>query len=203
MRLRGIVKAERSKVTAARILQAASDLFSEKGYANVSIRDICRVTKTTAPVIYYYFGSKKKLFDAVARKQISMEDFIGDLARFSGTDSPRAEIGSFVAKYLSSFPEHSFHPGLYLRDSASLDRQSAEMAERDLERIRRIAVGMIERGIEAREFRKTDAVAAADCLLGMLNRVIFQHIHFSKTSDRDAYRRFVTDFFFRAMENRP
>ena len=32
------------------------------------------------------------------------------------------------------------------------------------------------------------------------HRVIFQHIHFSKISDRDIYRRFVTDFFFRAMK---
>jgi AcrR family transcriptional regulator len=197
------MQAERRKVMAAKILQAASDLFSEKGYANVSIRDICRATRTTAPVIYYYFGSKKLLFDAVARKQISMDDFVRELSRISETGDPRRGIGSFIAKYLSSFPEHSFHPGLYLRDSASLDRQSAEMADRDLERIRKMAVGIIKRGIEEGEFRKSDPVAAADCLLGMLNRIIFQHIHFSKTSDRDAYRRFVTDFFFRAMDARP
>jgi len=197
------MQAERRKVMAAKILQAASDLFSEKGYANVSIRDICRVTKTTAPVIYYYFGSKKELFDAVARKQISMDDFIKELSRISEAGDPKKGISSFIAQYLSSFPERSFHPGLYLRDSASLDRQSAEMADRDLERIRGMAVGIIKRGMEAGQFRKSDPVAAADCLLGMLNRVIFQHIHFSKTSDRDAYRRFVTDFFFRAMEARP
>ena len=197
------MQAERRKVTAMKILQAASDLFSEKGYANVSIRDICRVAKATPPVIYYHYGSKKELFDAVAREQISMEDFIRELSRIATKGDPRKGIDSFIAKYLSSFPERSFYPGLYLRDSASLDRQSAEMADRDLERIREMAVGIIERGIEAGEFRKSDPATAADCLLGMLNRVIFQHIHFSKTSDRDAYRRFVTDFFFRAMEPKP
>jgi len=36
---------------------------------------------------------------------------------------------------------------------------------------------------------------AVDCLLGMLNRVIFQHIHFAKSSDRESYSRFVADFF--------
>jgi len=193
----------RQKVTSAKILKAASDLFSEKGYANVSIRDICRATGTTAPVIYYYFGSKKGLFDAVAKKGISMGDFIEELLRTSETKNPRKAIGSFVAKYLSSFPEHSFYPGLYLRDSASLDRLSAEMASRDLERIREMAAGIIERGIRTGEFRRADPAAAADCLLGMLNRVIFQHIHFSKTSDKDSYSHFVTDFFFRAMEPKP
>jgi len=197
------MQAERRKVTEAKILQVASELFSKKGYSNVSIRDICRATKTTAPVIYYHFGSKKKLFEAVARKQISMDDFIGELSSISTTGDPREGIASFIAKYLSSFPEHSFHPGLYLRDTASLDRQSAEVADRDLRRIGEMVTGIIERGIKAGEFRKTDPVAAADALLGMLNRVIFQHIHFSKASDRDSYRTFVTDFFFRAMEARP
>jgi AcrR family transcriptional regulator len=196
------MQAERRKPTEAKILRAASELFSKKGYSNVSIRDICRATRTTAPVIYYHFGSKKRLFEAVARKQISMDDFIGELSRISTTGDPRKGIASFVAKYLSSFPEHSFHPGLYLRDTASLDRQSAEVADRDLGRIGEMVAGIIERGIRAGEFRKTDPVAAADALLGMLNRVIFQHIHFSKASDRDSYRDFVTDFFFRAMDAR-
>jgi hypothetical protein len=44
---------------------------------------------------------------------------------------------------------------------------------------------------------------AADCLLGMLNRVIFQNIHFSKASDKETYGRFVTDFFIRAMKWSP
>jgi len=197
------LQAGRQRIKAAKILKTASDLFSQKGYANVSIRDICRASGTTAPVIYYYFGSKKGLFDAVARKQISMEDFIRELSRISLVRDPRKGISFFVASYLSSFPERAFDPGLYLRDSATLDRQAAEMASRDLERIRRIAADIIERGIQAGEFRKIEALAAADALLGMLNRVIFQHIHFSKTSDRESYRRFATDFFFRAMDPRP
>ncbi|MDG6981416.1 MAG: helix-turn-helix transcriptional regulator, partial [Nitrososphaerota archaeon] len=35
-------------------------MFAEKGFANVSVRDICRVSGTTAPVIYYYFGKWQK-----------------------------------------------------------------------------------------------------------------------------------------------
>jgi AcrR family transcriptional regulator len=185
--------------TAERILLAASRLFAEKGFANVSVRDICREAGTTAPVIYYYFGNKKGLFDAVARKQISMEDFIRRLKEESGVGDPKRALEAFVGVYLSNFPEHTFDPGLYMRDSASLDKHSAQMVSNDLERIRGMTEGLIERGISHGYFRKTDPALASDCLLGMLNRVIFQHIHFSKTSDRDSYRRFVTDFFFRAM----
>jgi hypothetical protein len=70
----------------------------------------------------------------------------------------------------------------------------------DLEKIGRMALMLIEASISKGYFRKTDATLAADCLLGMLNKVIFQHIHFAKTSDREIYSRFVTDFFFRGMK---
>ena len=194
------MRAEEQHETAERILKAASKLFAQKGFANVSVRDICRETGTTAPVIYYYFGSKKGLFDAVARKRISMEQFIKRLSKDSEAADPKKGLESFILTYLSSFPEHTFDIGLYVRDTASLDKKSAQIVFGDLERIKAVATGLVEKGISEGEFRKTDPALAADCLLGMLNRVIFQHIHFDRGSDRDAYRRFVTDFFMRAMQ---
>lgn len=187
------------RATAERILLAASKLFAEKGFANVSVRDICRETSTSPPVLYYYFGNKRGLFDAVARKQISMNDLIAKLSHASAVNDPKKALAAFIRVYLSSFPEHAFDPGLYLRDTATLDKHSAKMVSEDLEKVRKMASNLVERAVGAGEFRKVDVKFATDCLLGMLNRVIFQHIHFSKVSDREAYRSFVTDFFFRAM----
>lgn len=184
---------------AEKILQVASRLFAEKGYSNVSVRDICRQAGTTPPVIYYYFGSKKGLFDEVARKKISMGAFISKLLKATSGNDPEAALESFVATYLASFPERAFDPGLYLRDTATLDKLSARMASEDLERIRIMALNLVKDLMTKGHFRKTDPEMATECLLGMLNRVIFQHIHFSKVSDRRSYTRFVAEFFFRAM----
>lgn len=174
-------------------------MFAEKGFANVSVRDICKETGTTAPVIYYYFGSKKGLFDAVARKKITMAGFIQRLSAAAEGKDPKKGLEGFVSKYLSSFPEHTFDIGLYMRDSATLDKHSAQMVFQDLEKIKGIAVELIQRCMANGTFRKTEAALASDCLLGMLNRDIFQRIHFARGSDKEAYGRFVTDFFFRAM----
>ena len=194
------MQTQEPRATAEKILEVAGRMFAEKGFANVSVRDLCKETGTTAPVIYYYFGSKKGLFDAVARKQISMEDFIRKLSRASGAADPRKGLEAFVSTYLASFPEHTFDIGLYMRDSATLDKNSAQIVSEALEKIREIAVHMVDQAITKGQFRKTDSKLAVDCLLGMLNRVIFQHIHFATNSDRDSYGRFVTDFFFRAMK---
>ena len=189
--------------TSTKILLAASKLFAEKGFSNASIRDICKESGTTAPVIYYHFGSKRGLFEAVVGEKVSMRGFIETLARASDGKSPEKGIESFVQSYLSLFPENAFEPGLYMRDSASLDRRTANMISSDLDNIRTIASSLVQRGVDERVFRKADPGLAADCLLGMLNRVIFQGIHFSKASDKEAYGRFVTDFFVRAMKWSP
>lgn len=194
------MQAEERPETAQKILNVASRMFAEKGFANVSVRDICKETGTTAPVIYYYFRSKQGLFEAVARKQISMEHFIGNLVSASQASDPRRGIESFISTYLSSFPEHTFDIGLYMRDSATLDKHSAQRVYGDLEKIRGVVVKLIERAADKKYFRAADPELAADCLLGMLNRVIFQHIHFARAADRESYSRFVTDFFFRAMK---
>ena len=185
--------------TAEKILQVASMMFAERGFANVSVRDICKETGTTAPVIYYYFGSKKGLFDTVARRKITMADFIQNLSSASRSKDPEKGLESFIAAYLSSFPVHTFDMGLYMRDSATMDKHSAQMVFEDLEKVKAIVVELIQRAVTKGEFRKTDPALASDCLLGMLNRDIFQRIHFSRASDKEAYRRFVTDLFFRAM----
>ena len=198
-----VLQAQEQNATAEKILETASKLFAEKGFANVSVRDICRATGTTPPVLYYYFGSKKGLFDEVVRKRISMEDFISSLTKSSKDIDPKKGLEAFIEAYLSSFPEHAFDPGLYMRDSAALDKRSAQMAYDDLERIRKLASDLVRRSIAKGYFRKIDPEMATECLLGMLNRVIFQHIHFDRPSDMESYRRFVTEFFFRAMVVRP
>ena len=187
-------------MTSDRILRVASKLFAEKGYSNVSIRDVCKETGTTAPVIYYYYGSKKGLYDAVARSKLSMAGFIGQLAKASEAKNPVSGLESFIEVYLSSFPEHTFDPGLYLTDSASLDRDSAKAISGELEKVLSLLSGLVGRCVEAGEFRNADIDLASECLLGMMNRVIFQHLHFAKASDRDVYGKFVTDFFIRAMK---
>jgi TetR/AcrR family transcriptional regulator len=47
------------------ILAEACRLFAAHGYEAVSVGEICDVSKITKPTLYYYFGSKRGLIDAV------------------------------------------------------------------------------------------------------------------------------------------
>jgi len=48
-----------------RLLETATALFAEKGYAGTSVREIVGQAGVSKPVLYYYFKSKEGLFYAI------------------------------------------------------------------------------------------------------------------------------------------
>ena len=58
-------KLRHGPVTREQILDAALRLFSEKGFARTSVRDIAQVAGITDAAIYYHFASKRDLFEAI------------------------------------------------------------------------------------------------------------------------------------------
>ena len=49
--------------TRQKILDAALDLFSQRGFSAVSIRDICKVVDIRESSVYYHFKNKQAIFD--------------------------------------------------------------------------------------------------------------------------------------------
>src|SRR5271154_720845 len=103
----------KTKPGSAVILEAAGKLFAEKGYSNVSIRDVCREANTTPPMIYYYFKDKKRLFEAAVSQKVTMQEFIARLRSQADLKDAAESTEAFIDVYLSSFPTEAFEPGLY------------------------------------------------------------------------------------------
>lgn len=49
----------------ANILNCALLLFASKGYEAVGVQEVCEAAGITKPTLYYYFGSKRGLLDAL------------------------------------------------------------------------------------------------------------------------------------------
>ena len=185
------------------ILEVARSLFTERGFANVSMRDICREARVTAPTVYYYFKNKEALWDAVVRETVTMADFTKRLKLESGkVVGPRDQIQIFIRTYLSSFPMKLINTGLYLRDSTQLDEVGKRTLVSELARIDILLTGLIRRGIAQGEFRQTDPRMAAELLLGMMNRFVFQQIHFRRNYKPTEASTYLADFFLKAMSPR-
>jgi len=185
------------------ILHVAKTLFTRRGFSNVSMRDICQEAHVTAPTVYYYFKNKETLFEAVVLETITMQGFSTRLrtecARVK-TEGPSSQIKAFVRVYLSSFPSRLINTGLYLRRSTQLDPVGAHVLLKELARVETLLIQIIRIGIRAQEFRETDPRLAAGCLLGMMNRFIFQRIHFKRNYRANQAASYLSDFFLRAMK---
>lgn len=70
-----------------RIATHAIRLFSEKGYAQTSVREIVEAAGVTKPTLYYHFGSKEGLFQTLLSERLSQADALmqGTLAQTDRT----------------------------------------------------------------------------------------------------------------------
>lgn len=57
--------------TETRILKAATKLFGERGFSEVSLREILQLADANVASAHYYFGSKQDLFLAVSKRFIA------------------------------------------------------------------------------------------------------------------------------------
>jgi AcrR family transcriptional regulator len=183
-----------------RILEVARSLFTQRGFANVAVRDICRAANVTPPTVYYYFKNKEALFDAVVRETITMTEFINRLDQeCKKADGPQSQVLAFTRTYLSHFPKDRLNVGLYVRHSTELDSVGRKSLQGELTRIQSLLTNIVRKGVAEGEFRNTDAGMAAECLLGMMNRFVFQNIHFRRNYKPLEAASYLAEFFLLAM----
>ena len=64
-------KQTKGELTAARILDAAEDLFASQGYEGASLRQIAELTGIKEPGLYNYFPGKQALYEAVLYRALN------------------------------------------------------------------------------------------------------------------------------------
>jgi TetR/AcrR family transcriptional regulator len=85
-----------------RLLAAALDQFTRRGYAATSVRELCEAACITKPVLYYYFKSKEGLYlQLMEESYAQFETILTDLTGFSG--SVRERVVHFCAGLFSSY----------------------------------------------------------------------------------------------------
>jgi AcrR family transcriptional regulator len=81
----------RSEARPGEIVDAALEVFAEKGFAAAKLDDIARKAGISKATLYLYFDTKEEIFRAVARAAVaSLLEALGSQAE--GTDPPFAEL---------------------------------------------------------------------------------------------------------------
>ncbi len=97
--------------TRSDILDAALELFADKGFYGVSIRDVARATGVGVSALYHHFPSKDELFEAVVLEIRDGKPSLGP-----GTPPPFAGAAEELPLYLERLLMHAMDRFAVLRE---------------------------------------------------------------------------------------
>jgi TetR/AcrR family transcriptional regulator len=159
-----------------RLLEGAAELFTQKGYAATTVREIVAAAGVTKPVLYYYFRNKEGIYLKLMQDAFAKMD---DLVAISLEDqgSPTQKLLAFSDRAYSLFMENIKAVRLMYAIYYG-PHQGAPFFDFDayhlkfLEAIRRL----IEEGIRKGEFHNGNAEDITWLILGAINVVMEAHL---------------------------
>ena len=154
--------AEKSERTREYILDQAYKVFAQKGYKQVTMKDICEAAGLSRGGLYSHFPGTKEIFEAVLARITGVEE--NDFAREIRNGTPAAVIleGALEAMEREmDHPEESLGMALYeyaeAVDPAVLESLNRKAEER--------WSALISYGIKTGEFRKVDVQEMVNVIL--------------------------------------
>jgi AcrR family transcriptional regulator len=165
--------------TKAALLDAARELFIERGFDRTTVRDIATRAGANQALLFRYFGSKEALFRTAMTSQ--SQEFLADtppeqvvgraLARMLAPDALRAKDNPIYALLRSSVHEQAepmFHDELGMRYREVLDTltdaQDADLRA-DLVLAWLLGIGLIRSGLDRRPLTDADPAVVTEHVL--------------------------------------
>jgi TetR/AcrR family transcriptional regulator, regulator of cefoperazone and chloramphenicol sensitivity len=88
--------------TRQRLLDAAARLFADKGFPNVTVREICKASTANVAAVNYHFGDKAGLYRAVVTLAMDVMRETNELSQRAGEGlSPEQQLRSFVRVFVT------------------------------------------------------------------------------------------------------
>ena len=87
--------------TRERLISEGARLFAARGFARVTVRDICRAAQANVAAINYHFHGKKGLYDAVVQSAIDrMQATTGTIIAAGRGQTPERQLTAYVTIFL-------------------------------------------------------------------------------------------------------
>ena len=190
------------------ILDAALEVFDERGLAGARLDDIARRAGVSKGTIYLYFPNKEELFREVVRAVVV--DRLRQAAAKAGEGDPVEELERYMREHWDFVRSPEFQTIFKLvtgelhnfPDLVEFYGREVVMPSTQL------LAGMIRRGIERGDFRQVDPVLAARFLssTAMTHSTWCARRHVFKlltdVTDEQVFEQ-ISDFFFHAIRATP
>ena len=155
--------------TRERLMETASLLFAEKGYASTSVREIVTRAGVSKPVLYYHFQSKEGLYYAILKWGEEVQKIIIDeVFEVSGTVQDR-----LIFLFRRIYEEIQEYQGLYSMIHGLIYGPPQGAPEYDFPNYHRQMFNAVKRicleGLSSGEIKKGDADEVAFLVLSLID----------------------------------
>lgn len=153
-------KVRRGPLTRKQILDTSLRLFSEKGFARTSVRDIAKGAGITDAAIYYHFASKRELFEALFEER-GITNALADLEQASITQPPLEVLTAIAVAALGIMQRNKDFVKVLYSEAMSEDPVATEDYRMVTERWRRAEARILREFIDRGELPALDVDVAA------------------------------------------
>lgn len=180
------------------IVEAAREVFSEKGYGGTTIDDVAEKSEFAKATLYKVFKTKDELYRSVVEDVFMKINEIAEQAMQENRPI-REKFGLFVHRLITHFSEHADFLRFLMREVARVNGEGWKGSPHAMihDQLNEILARELERGMKSKEVRKIDALRAAQVFNHMvyayhMNNLFFEH---DEKMKKEAVEFLVSVFF--------
>lgn len=150
------------------ILEAAAQIFSQKGFHATSMNDIADAVHLQKASLYYHFKSKQEILIAILNLAL---DLINDRLESVVTQSlsPEEKLRQAMVTYMQTITENQNLAAVLLLDLRSLDPDLIAHHASRREKFEQLWKNLIIEGKKAGKFDSVDPSLTGRAILGVMN----------------------------------
>jgi len=150
-----------------RIVDAAAEVFAERGYGGAGVDEIARRAGVNKAMLYYHVGDKAALFGEVVSSNVGcIRQAV--TAALAETDDPRERLRAIPRAFARTLRRRPYLPQLMLREVAAGGPNLPSGAIEQIAEIMGMTKAVLEEGLANGVFRRVDPFITHLMLVGSL-----------------------------------
>lgn len=166
------MRARDKEATRKKLLDAAIDVFSDKGYNDALIDDIATKSDTSKGAFYFHFPSKKAIFEALL--QALVDRLTGDVeSAIDANQGALAKIEAALRTVLSIFARHEKATRLLFVEASGLGKAFDKQVYAAHGKFARLIAHHLQSAVDDGSIAPLDVQLTAYAWLGAIHEVLF------------------------------